>query len=73
MLEELIYSLIEKRRKILGGIIGFIFAILFLSFGFFGAIFIFGITILGYYIVDTNLVEKFRGALVALIQKIDNN
>lgn len=76
MLEEFIYSFLENRKKILGGIIGFVFSILFISFGLLSTLFIVAMTILGYNLGNMeckNLLIKFKELLSRLLNKIDTN
>ncbi len=76
MLEEFIYSFLENRKKIFGGIVGFIISILFISLGFFATIFIVIVTIIGYKLGDKDfsfLLNKFKNLLSNLLNKIDTN
>lgn len=76
MLEEFIYSIIEKRFKILGGIIGFVVAILLVSVGFFATLFVVVMTLIGYNLGNMdykNLLAKIKDLLSGLINKIDTN
>ncbi len=73
MIEEFLYSLFERRKKILGGLIGFIVAILLVTVGLIKTIIVCAISIGGYHIVETNVSEKIKKALVILLSKLDNN
>lgn len=76
MLEEFIYSFLENRKKIFGGIIGFIISILFVTLGFFATIFVVIITIIGYNLGNRDfsfLLDKFKNILSSLLNKIDTN
>lgn len=76
MLEEFIYSFLENRKKILGGIIGFVVSILFISFGLLSTLFIVAMTILGYNLGNMeykNLLTKFKELLSNMFNKIDTN
>lgn len=76
MLEEFIYSFLENRKKILGGVIGFVVSILFISFGFLSTLFIIAMTLVGYNLGNMeykNLLAKIKDLLSGLINKIDTN
>lgn len=68
MLEEMIVSLIEKRKKILGAVIGFVTAVLLVEYGIVSTIFIFLVTYLGYKIGDSNLTKKMKKKIIERLQ-----
>lgn len=76
MLEEFIYSFLENRKKIFGGIIGFVISILLVSLGFFATVFVVIMTIIGYNLGnrDFNIIlNKFKSMLSVILNKIDTN
>lgn len=68
MLEEMIVSLIEKRKKILGAVIGFVTAVLLVEYGIVSTIFILFVTYLGYRIGDSNLTKKMKKKIIERLQ-----
>lgn len=68
MLEEIIVSLIEKRKKIYGAGFSFVAAILFLEYGILKTIFVILITFVGYQIVDSNMLKKIRKKIIKRLE-----
>lgn len=68
MLEEMIVFLFEKRKSILGAIIGFVMAILLLEYGVLKTIFIFVMTYCGYKINDMKLISKIKKKIIERLQ-----
>ena len=68
MLEEMIVSLIEKRKKIMGAVIGFVTAVLLVEYGIVSTIFILLVTHLGYRIGDSNLTKKMKKKIIERLQ-----
>lgn len=76
MLEEFIYSFLENRKKIFGGIIGFVISILLVSLGFFATVFVVIMTIIGYNLGNRDfsiILNKFKSMLSVILNKIDTN
>ena len=57
MLEDMIVSLIENRKKYFGAVIGFITAVLLVEYGIISTIFILAVTYLGYRIGDSKVLK----------------
>ena len=68
MLEEMIVSLIEKRKKIMGAVIGFVTAILLVEYGIVSTIFILFVTYLGYKIGGSDLIKKMKKKIIERLQ-----
>ena len=68
MLEEMIVSFIENRKKIYGAVIGFITAILLVEYGVLSTIFILFVTYLGYRIGDNKVLKKIKKKIIERLQ-----
>ncbi len=68
MLEEMIVSFIEKRKKIFGAIIGFIIAILLVQYGILATIFIIVVTCIGYKIGDSTIIKRVKKKIIEKLQ-----
>lgn len=68
MLENLIVSFIEKRKKIYGAIFGFIIAILLLEYGIWKTIFIALMTYAGYKLNESDVIDKLKKKLIERLQ-----
>ena len=68
MLENLIVSFIEKRKKICGAIFGFIIAILLLEYGIWKTIFIALMTYAGYKLNESDVIDKLKKKLIERLQ-----
>lgn len=69
MLEEIVALFLENKKRFLGGFIGFIIAILFLTFGFFATIFIIVLTIIGYIIGDNEEIKNYLYSFIERLRK----
>lgn len=69
MLEEIIALFLENKKRILGGLAGFIVAILFLTFGFFATFFIIILTVIGYLIGDNEEIRKYLCSFIERVRK----
>ena len=68
MLEDMIVSLIENRKKYFGTIIGFITAVLLVEYGIISTIFILAVTYLGYRIGDSKVLKKIKKKIIEKLQ-----
>lgn len=68
MLEDMIVSLIENRKKIFGAVLGFITAVLLLEYGVLATIFIWLITYFGYRIGDNTILKKLKKKIIERLQ-----
>lgn len=68
MLEEMIVFFVEKRKSILGAIIGFIIAILLLEYGIIKTIFVIIMTYGGYKINDSKIIKKIKNKIIERLQ-----
>lgn len=68
MLEEMIVSLIENRKKIFGAVIGFITAVLLVEYGVVSTIFILLVTYMGYRIGDSTVIKRMKKKIIERLQ-----
>ena len=68
MLEEMIVSLIENRKKYFGAVIGFITAVLLVEYGIISTIFILAVTYLGYRTGDSKVLKKIKKKIIEKLQ-----
>ncbi len=68
MIEDMIVSLIENRKKIFGAVIGFVTAVLLVEYGVLYTIFILAVTYFGYRIGDNTVLKKFKKKIIERLQ-----
>lgn len=68
MIEDMIVSLIENRKKIFGAVIGFVTAVLLVEYGVLNTIFILAVTYFGYRIGDNTVLKKFKKKIIERLQ-----
>ncbi len=68
MLEDFIVSFIENRKKILGAVIGFIIALLLVTYGVISTIFILIVTYIGYKLGDNTIIKKIKRKIIERLQ-----
>ena len=68
MLEDMIVSFIENRKKIFGAIVGFVTAILLIEYGILSTIFIFLVTYCGYRMGDSTVIKKMKKKVIERLQ-----
>lgn len=68
MLEDMIVSFIEKRKKIMGAVIGFVTAVLLVEYGVLSTIFILLVTYFGYRMGDSSLIKKMKKKIIERLQ-----
>ncbi|MCF2625442.1 DUF2273 domain-containing protein [Fusobacterium perfoetens] len=68
MLEDMIVSFIENRKKIFGAVAGFIIAVLLVEYGLISTIFILLVTYLGYRIGDSTVIKKIKKKIIERLQ-----
>lgn len=68
MLEEMIVSFIEKRKKIFGAVIGFVVAILLVEYGVLSTIFILLVTYIGYKMGDSTIIKRMKKKIIERLQ-----
>lgn len=68
MIEDMIVSLIENRKKIFGAVIGFVTAVLLVEYGVLYTIFILTVTYFGYRIGDNTVLKKFKKKIIERLQ-----
>lgn len=68
MLEDMIVSFIEKRKKIMGAVIGFVTAVLLVEYGVLSTIFILLMTYFGYRMGDSSLIKKMKKKIIERLQ-----
>lgn len=68
MLEEMIVSFIEKRKKIFGAVIGFVVAILLVEYGVLSTIFILFVTYIGYKMGDSTIIKRMKKKIIERLQ-----
>lgn len=68
MLEDMIVSFIENRKKIFGAVMGFIIAVLLVEYGVVSTIFILLVTYLGYRIGDNTVLKRIKRKIIERLQ-----
>lgn len=68
MLEDFIVSFIENRKKIFGAVIGFIIALLLVTYGVISTIFILIVTYIGYKLGDNTIIKKIKRKIIERLQ-----
>lgn len=68
MLEDMIVSFVENRKKIFGAVVGFITAVLLVEYGILPTIFILLVTYLGYRMGDSKITQKIKKKIIERLQ-----